>query len=191
MRRIILHLGSCFLSLLLPTALYAEQAPIAGALSAQRADLAPQSSSANRWRYSFHNGHWWYYRDGGRWAYWTGTKWLDYQPKSYAHWYVHQKMADYDAELARFDARLMQPYMSPSLIGGASGIANYNYRGPMTRPSLTSPLPLTSPWAQSGGAGYGAASSGLFTPRGFDGRLNPATSTGGYMGGALRGPAGY
>lgn len=188
MRRVVLGAGS-LLALLLPSAIRAQQteaprtpaarvAPLAEALSGQRADVPPQGSSGNRWRYTFHNGHWWYYRDGGRWAYWTGTKWLDFEPKSYGRWYVNRKMADYDAEVARFDARLMRPYMSPSFTDGYSGWNTLNYRSPMTS--------ATSPWARSGGI-----SSGLFTPRGFDGRLNPATSIGGYMGGALRGPFGY
>ncbi|MGH7134558.1 MAG: hypothetical protein ACREHD_02395, partial [Pirellulales bacterium] len=129
---------------------------------------------------------WWYYRDGGRWAYWAGSGWADYEPKTYGRWYVRQKLAHYDAELARFDARLMRPYMSPIFADGYSGIARYNYRGPISARGLTSPSLITSPWAGSGGI-----RSGLLTPRGFDGRLNPATSIGGYMGGALRGPGGY
>lgn len=192
MQHTILRAGCCLFSLLLPTALDAQQTrppgmpAVAGTLAGQRADVPPQGSSANRWRYSFHNGHWWYYRDGGRWAYWTGTTWADYEPKSYGHWYVQQKMAEYDAELARFDARLMRPYRSPLFTEGNSGIATYNYRGPTTAPGLTSPSSVTSPWPGTGGI-----RSGLFSPRAFDGRLNPATSIGGYMGGALRGPSGY
>ncbi|HVA51196.1 MAG TPA: hypothetical protein VNH11_32945 [Pirellulales bacterium] len=143
----------------------------------QRPETPPQGSAANRWRYSFHNGHWWYYRDGGHWAYWNGTQWLGYEPKSYQRWYLKEKMAEYNAELARFDAQTMAPYMAGSfqndlLRGGPVYLGRQPYS--------------VSPWPQSSGAGVG-----LFTPRPYNGRLNPATSVGGYMGGALRGPSGY
>jgi hypothetical protein len=197
MRGIVFSAACGFLYLLLPIVLYAEQAPapdtaaalpapVAGPLSGQRADVLPEGSRANRWRYSFHNGHWWYYRDGGRWAYWTGADWRDYESKSYQRWYVERKMADLDRQLARFDARWMQPYMSESFTDGYSGWATYGYRGLTPAYGLTSPRATMSPWSGSGGV-----SSGMFTPRGYDGRLDPATSIGGYMGGALRGPFGY
>lgn len=201
MRKIMLY-GSCFF-LFLPSALYAvprgqsppvKPRPAADALAGQRSDLAPRSSPANRWRYTFHDGHWWYYRDGGRWSYWTGADWRDYEPKSYRRWYVRQKMAQFDAKLARFDNGAMRAYLSPSLTenlsGGYSGGAAYNYRGPVAASSPASALPITAPWARGGWSASRALGAGLFTPRAFDGRLNPATSTGGYMGGALRGPFG-
>ena len=149
-----------------------------GALARQHRDFRPRGSPANRWRYSFHNGHWWYYRDGGRWAYWTGLRWLDYQPDSYRRWYIAQKMADYDAELARFNASLMWPYMSDSF-GGYTGGGPLLLSEPSSNYGLSQPL-----------LGRGGVSGGLFYPRPFDGRLNYGTSIGGYMGSALRGPFG-
>ncbi len=145
-----------------------------GALERQRRDLAPVGSPENRWRYSFYHGHWWYYRDGGRWAYFTGLEWVDYEPRSYRLWYIRQEMTDLDARLARFDAR-MRPYLSGSFSGGSSG-------GPLllSEPDLDYGF---SPWL-----GGSATGGGLFYPRAFDGRLNPATSIGGYMGGILRAP---
>lgn len=185
MRRYMLTVGLCS-AILFATKLSAQNASppvpsepaVEDALAGQSADLPPRGSSANRWRYSFHQGHWWYYRDGGRWSYWTGKEWRDYEPKSYARWHVKQKMADYDARLARFDARWMQPYMSDHFTDGYSGFSTLNYRGPATT--------TASPWSA-----YGGVTSGIFTPHAYDGRLNPATSVGGYMGGALRGPFGY
>ncbi|HWB14235.1 MAG TPA: hypothetical protein VG826_33720 [Pirellulales bacterium] len=150
---------------------------IEGGLAQQRSNLPPRTSTENRWRYSFRNGHWWYYRDGGRWAYWTGDRWYDYDPKSYHRWYINQRMADLNDDLARFDARTLRPYMDgrfPDLGGGPAY------------------LPQSGPYpAVPGLPGYGAGSVDLFYRGSFDGRLNPATSTGGYMGGALRGPFGY
>jgi hypothetical protein len=186
-----LFLSSCgLLTLLVPTALPANQSPspqegavvpavVAGGLARQRPNLPPRGSSRNHWRYSFHNGHWWYYLDHGRWAYWTGSQWVDFEPKSYHRWHVRQKMADYDAELARFDSRLMRPYLSQSFTNGSPvwGLLGY------ALPAM--PYRTASPSQGSGGAG-----GQLFSPRAFDGRLNPATSVGGYMGGALRGPFG-
>lgn len=145
--------------------------------SGQRPGVRPKGSTPNRWRYSFHNGHWWYYRDGNRWAYWNGAGWRDYEPKSYRQWHTKREMDALNAQMARFDARTMAPYLSSSLLGGLDG-------GPMTlnhgRGYLVAP-----PFPSSGGT------LEIFTPRAYDGRLNPATSAGGYMGGALRGPFGY
>lgn len=147
------------------------------ALDRQRRELPPRGLSENRWRYSFHRGHWWYYRDGGRWAYWTGLKWVDYEPTAYRLWYIRQEMTDLDDRLARFDAR-MRPYLS-----GSFGRSDGN--GPI---SLSEPMWDYEVWQPSFG---GAVGGGLFYPRAFDGRLNPATSIGGYMGSALSGPFGY
>lgn len=145
--------------------------------SGQKVDLRPRGSAANRWRYSFQNGHWWYYRDGGRWAYWNGEQWRDYQPTEYRRWYAKQEMDALNANLAQFDARTMAPYMSGSYLRGLGGgpVILGNPGSSFAAPSLPS----------SDGALQ------IFTPRAYDGRLNPATSVGGYMGGALRGPFGY
>ncbi|HVX10106.1 MAG TPA: hypothetical protein VHC22_02785 [Pirellulales bacterium] len=137
----------------------------------------PASEPVNRWRYSFHNGHWWYYRDGGRWAYWTGSQWRDYEPTTYRRWYVGKRMSEYDATLAQFNAHTMLPYMADRFQDSASAAGQ-----PVLPRQGTYGLPTVP---QSNGAG-----PSLFYPRPFDGRLNPATSTGGYMGGALRGPFG-
>jgi hypothetical protein len=161
----------------LPQQTVGKRPAVAAPLTEQRADLAPRTSRENRWRYSFRNGHWWYYRDGGRWAYWTGSEWRDYDAKSYGRWYVNQKMVEANAELARFDARTMRPYMDSRFQALDGGPA---YLPPSGRYFAVPSLPSD-----------GAGSLDLFQPRTFDGRLNPATSTGGYMGGALRGPFGY
>lgn len=185
----VLASGVCSFAVLLANAARADEAlrlstgdppaTVAGALDRQHRDFRPRGSAANRWRYSFHNGHWWYYRDAGRWAYWTGLKWLDYQPNSYRRWYIAQKMADYDAELARFNV-LMRPYMSDGFSSGFS--SGYVGGGPLILSQPSSDYGLSRPW---GGGGMGG---GLFYPRAFDGGLNPGTSIGGYMGGILRAP---
>ena len=146
-------------------------------LTGKQADARPRGSAANRWRYSFHNGHWWYYRDGGRWAYWNGHEWRDFEPKRYRQWYAQREADAMSARMARFDERTMAPYLSHTFLEGLDG-------GPMAlrRGGI---YPVAPSLPSSGGA------LEVFTPRPYDGRLNPATSVGGYMGGALRGPFGY
>ena len=143
----------------------------------QKREQGPVGLPENRWRYSFRNGHWWYYRDGGRWDYWTGKQWRQYEPESYRRWYVARKIADYNRELARFDAQTMGPYVARGFSNRSSGVGALYYGA--ARPFLGSP--------STGGTTSGLD---LFQPRPFDGRLNIGTSTGGYMGGALRGTFG-
>lgn len=160
----------------------ASERPAAGTPAGQKVDLPPRTPAENRWRYSFRNGHWWYYRDGGRWAYWTGALWRDYEPGSYRRWLINQQLAEYNAELARFDARALGPYMDDRFHSFSPGFPGGAFPGGLAQqPSFAAP-------ALPRGGDYGGSSFGVFSPRPFDGRLNPATSTGGYMGSALRAP---
>jgi len=47
---------------------------------------APSGNQANRWRYKFHNGHWWYYDRGKQWSYWNGSAWRPYDRTTYGQW---------------------------------------------------------------------------------------------------------
>src|SRR5215469_953604 len=38
------------------------------------------SPNAERWRYSFHNGNWWYFTPQRKWLYWSQGRWVDYLP---------------------------------------------------------------------------------------------------------------
>lgn len=40
-------------------------------------DISP---NAERWRYSFQNGHWWYLTPQRKWLYWSEGRWVDYLP---------------------------------------------------------------------------------------------------------------
>ena len=54
-------------------------APIANSDLAPRAvDVA--SSRADRWRYKWHNGQWWYWLPSERWVIWVDDRWEDYLP---------------------------------------------------------------------------------------------------------------
>lgn len=146
--------------------------------SSQRRQAAPSAAGRtdNRWRYRFHNDHWWYWLPINRWAYWTGAKWQDYEPKTYAQWHLHQLEAKYQAELARFESlQANQP---------ADAYSYYYYVSPY-RIDYGYYTPLFGGYRSGGVLGLGAPSSFQ------QGDLNLATSVGGYMGGALRGPAGY
>lgn len=52
-------------------------------LSAARAAEQDQAQTQDHWRYTFHNGEWWYWLPAGRWVYWRGGRWNDYDPKTY------------------------------------------------------------------------------------------------------------
>ncbi len=55
-----------------------EQAQVAGQKSA-----ASQSQAQERWRYKYYNGEWWYWLPANRWVYWRGTRWNNYDPKTF------------------------------------------------------------------------------------------------------------
>lgn len=59
------------------------------AQEAPRKDAAPKIENrgasatgnlADRWRYKFHNGRWWYYDRSNAWSYWAGNAWTRYRP---------------------------------------------------------------------------------------------------------------
>jgi hypothetical protein len=37
----------------------------------------------DQWRYTFHNGEWWYWLPASRWVYWRDNRWNDYNPKTF------------------------------------------------------------------------------------------------------------
>ncbi len=154
----------------------ARQAAIAPAT--ERVSQQPATAQTARrrpyepWRYRFHNGHWWYWLPSNHWAYWTGAGWQNYEPNAYARWHLEQLKAKYRAEVAQFEALRAAQAMDgyPQDLGTYS--ADYGY------PVLY----------YGGGWGGGVFGSPSYLQQGD---LNIATSVGGYMGGALRGPAGY
>jgi hypothetical protein len=42
-----------------------------------------QKQVQEQWRYTFHNGEWWYWLPANRWVYWRSDRWNDYDPKTY------------------------------------------------------------------------------------------------------------
>jgi hypothetical protein len=57
--------------------------PANGADALYQGDYDPPpeiSPNAERWRYSFHNGSWWYFTPERKWLYWSQGRWVDYLP---------------------------------------------------------------------------------------------------------------
>lgn len=75
-------------------------------LPRQSPNVPPQAPPAERWRYRFYNGHWWYWRGGGRWAYWSGKQWHEYEADSYTRWRQEQELERIETELARLKAQV-------------------------------------------------------------------------------------
>jgi hypothetical protein len=36
-----------------------------------------------QWRFTFHNGEWWYWLPTNRWVYWRNNRWNDYDPQTF------------------------------------------------------------------------------------------------------------
>lgn len=58
--------------------------------TAIRGSSNESAGAANRSRYRFHNGHWWYYTRGDQWSYWTGDAWARYDRQGYGEWFNRQ-----------------------------------------------------------------------------------------------------
>ncbi len=54
------------------------------ALSAVPAADQTTKQSQDQWRYTFHNGEWWYWLPTNRWVYWRGNQWNDYDARTFA-----------------------------------------------------------------------------------------------------------
>ena len=44
-----------------------------------------QGQGQDQWRYTFHNGEWWYWLPADRWVYWRDNRWNDYDPKTFTY----------------------------------------------------------------------------------------------------------
>ena len=42
-----------------------------------------QEQPQEQWRYTFHNGEWWYWLPKERWVYWRNNRWNDYDTATY------------------------------------------------------------------------------------------------------------
>jgi hypothetical protein len=49
----------------------------------QKGTEQKQTQTPEAWRYTFHNGEWWYWLPADRWVYWRDSQWNDYNPKRF------------------------------------------------------------------------------------------------------------
>ena len=56
-----------------------------GQLGLSAVSVADQTTKQGQpqWRYTFHNGEWWYWLPTARWVYWRDNQWNDYNPQTY------------------------------------------------------------------------------------------------------------
>ena len=153
----------------LPTPHADKPAPAQRADDAKKADKTTKAD--NKWRFRFYNGHWWYWQPDKHWVFWNGANWQDYDRQSYAQWLFERDMNRYESETVR-----MGPAPYPG--GYPPYFGTYgSYFGP-------------GPFGP-GGFYWRGTFPGPFPGSLWQGNLNIGTSVGGYMGGALSGPAGY
>jgi hypothetical protein len=148
-------------------------------------------------RYRKINGLWWYWLPNNQWTVWDGKQWSTPSQKSsaYQEW-RHQQFADRynrspaDDEAMRrreIDRWRSQAVARPQPSFGHQ--ANTEYQGQIDRMHDT--LMITPYDYRIGTAGHGLFEVNPDRVIGNSGRFNYATSTGGFMGGALRSPYGY
>jgi hypothetical protein len=44
-----------------------------------------QKQDDQQWRFTFHNGEWWYWLPENRWVYWRDNRWNDYNPQTFTY----------------------------------------------------------------------------------------------------------
>jgi hypothetical protein len=160
------------------------------------APTAQQTASLSGWRYRKFNGQWWYFLPNQQWARWDGRYWTIPTPmgRDYQKWRYQQMAGQYTdsaardeamrrREVERWRARSVTPY---SAHGGHS---DADYHAQVDR--LHDNLMITPYDYRLGTAGHGLFDANPDRTIANSGRMNYATSLGGYMGGALRSPYGY
>lgn len=117
-------------------------------------------NGANRWRYRYHNNHWWYYHPSNQWSYWNGNAWSGYNPQNYRQWYANR----------------------PGYSGGYySGYRGYNTYG--------NGMYGYNGYGNGMYGGYGGYGNGYGNNYGY-GYGSPSANMGGAIGGAIGGARG-
>ena len=151
-------------------------------------------------RYRYHNGLWWFWLPSQQWAFWNGGQWITQRPSAYQEWRLAQFGSRHDASAARDamaryrDFDRWRERAGQQVMGGADRLrstanADAGYHRQIDR--FHDQL-MTTPYDyRIGTPGHGLFDADPDRVISQSGRLNYATSGGGYMGGALRGPFGY
>ncbi len=61
----------------LPAAQAAEQK------AKQEQSAKQDTQDQQQWRFTFHNGEWWYWLPTNQWVYWRNNRWNDYDPQTF------------------------------------------------------------------------------------------------------------
>lgn len=146
-------------------------------------------------RYRRINGQWWYLLKNNRWALWNGEKWMiPEQSNPYQEWRRQQFSQRYDRTGPDDEAmrrREVDHWRSMAAPQDRASLAqsDSDHRKQMDRFHDTL---STAPYDyRIGTAGHGLFDCDPDRVIATSGRFNYATSSGGYMGGALRSPYGY
>jgi hypothetical protein len=149
---------------------------VAGAAQAQYASTNVGVQANNDWRYTWHNGQWWYWTPENRWMIHYNGSWAPYSPSTYA--------------------AMMNPmqYQQRNYnYSGNYGYNNYNYgyNNPNRYYSGYRNNNYYSPYGYNSGYGFGNTGYGYGNPYGgFGGYGNANTAVGAQIGGAIAGDAG-
>ena len=155
------------------------------------------SQPAANWRYRKFDGQWWYFLPNQKWARWDGRNWSVPTPKAsdYQEW-RRQQFADRYSDSAAQDETMRRREVDrwrANAVGQRSaslGQSNTDYHVQVDR-FQDRGLMITPYDYRIGTAGHGLFDANPDRTIANSGRMNYATSVGGYMGGALRSPYGY
>lgn len=53
--------------------------------AADQKQTTVQKQGQDQWRYTFHNGEWWYWLPANRWVYWRDSRWNAYDSKTFTY----------------------------------------------------------------------------------------------------------
>lgn len=162
------------------------------------APLAVNKTGAANSRYRFINGEWWYLLDNQQWAHWNSKekKWSVPSRKSseYQEWRQRQFADRYDRSEAD-DETMRRPEVdrwrasATQKAGTSLAQSDADYHRQVDRFHDTL---MTTPYDyRIGTAGHGLFDADPDRTIANSGRFNYATSSGGFMGGAMRTPFGY
>ena len=122
----------------------------------QKSEPAKDSKTAEQaaaqpkemWRYTFHNGEWWYWLRSNRWVYWRGDKWNDYNPQTFASLNAARSIQSGNASMTASqtpDGSDNRPFYGHSLSSlDRRPVEESNEVGPFYGHSL--PSEVFSPW---------------------------------------------
>lgn len=150
--------------------------------------------TVDRSRYRKFGDNWWYWLPNKQWALWDGSKWTVPSPKAseYQEWRQQQFAGRYTDSAAQDEVirrREVDRWRAQAAPVSAVSMKDADYQRQIDRFHDT--LMITPFDYRIGTPGHGLFDCDPDRVIANTGRFNYATSSGGYMGGALRSPYGY